>query len=162
MQSAKLCTQLSQEMHLTVTGHSEHCCSIAVLDGHRYLQQETPETLAPKRILYQALMSWKTSPNRTAPSWSVGAISRTFCPTTEWFHLGQWVQAHDTPGVQDVPTRQHFSQAPPRYTEAQLVKTLQEMGIGRPSTYAPIISVLQVLPLWTLVDDVNLQPCLLP
>ena len=67
----------------------------------------------------------------------------------EQLHLGQWVQAQDPLGVRDVPTRQHFSQAPPRYTEAQLVKTLQEMGIGRPSTYAPIISVLQVVCLKT-------------
>ncbi|MCP4715768.1 MAG: type I DNA topoisomerase [Deltaproteobacteria bacterium] len=38
---------------------------------------------------------------------------------------------------------QHFTQPPPRFTEATLVKTLEEYGIGRPSTYASIISVLQ-------------------
>jgi len=37
---------------------------------------------------------------------------------------------------------QHFTQGPPRYTDATIVRTLEENGIGRPSTYAPIISVL--------------------
>jgi DNA topoisomerase-1 len=37
---------------------------------------------------------------------------------------------------------QHFTQPPPRYTEATLVKTLEELGIGRPSTYAPTISTI--------------------
>lgn len=38
---------------------------------------------------------------------------------------------------------QHFTQPPPRYTEATLVRTLEEFGIGRPSTYAPTVSVIQ-------------------
>lgn len=37
---------------------------------------------------------------------------------------------------------QHFTQPPPHYTEASLVKTLEELGIGRPSTYAPIITTI--------------------
>ena len=38
---------------------------------------------------------------------------------------------------------QHFTQPPPRYTEASLVRTLEEYGIGRPSTYAPTVAVIQ-------------------
>ncbi len=39
--------------------------------------------------------------------------------------------------------KQHFTQPPPRYTEARLVKTLEEKGIGRPSTYAPTLDTIQ-------------------
>lgn len=39
--------------------------------------------------------------------------------------------------------RQHFTQPPPRYTDASLVKVLEEKGIGRPSTYAPIVETIQ-------------------
>ncbi len=43
----------------------------------------------------------------------------------------------------DVMPEQHFTQPPPRYTEATLVKRLEELGIGRPSTYASIIGTIQ-------------------
>jgi DNA topoisomerase-1 len=43
----------------------------------------------------------------------------------------------------DVAANQHFTQPPPRYSEASLVKRMEELGIGRPSTYASILSVLQ-------------------
>ena len=42
----------------------------------------------------------------------------------------------------DFETKQHFTQPPAHYTEAALVKTLEELGIGRPSTYAPTISTI--------------------
>jgi hypothetical protein len=44
--------------------------------------------------------------------------------------------------VENFHPEQHFTQGPARYTDASIVRTLEEKGIGRPSTYAPIISVL--------------------
>lgn len=44
--------------------------------------------------------------------------------------------------LKDLESQQHFTQPPPRYTEASLVKALEELGIGRPSTYAPTISTI--------------------
>lgn len=48
----------------------------------------------------------------------------------------------DTLIVKDILPLQHFTQPPARYTEASLVKTLEELGIGRPSTYAPTITTI--------------------
>ncbi|WP_088309957.1 type I DNA topoisomerase [Novosphingobium sp. B 225] len=49
----------------------------------------------------------------------------------------------DTPAKRGVDASQHFTQPPPRYSEATLVKRLEELGIGRPSTYAATIQVLK-------------------
>ena len=43
----------------------------------------------------------------------------------------------------EITPKQHFTQPPPRYSEARLVKTLEELGIGRPSTYAPTLDTIQ-------------------
>jgi len=48
----------------------------------------------------------------------------------------------DSVPIETVTPAQHFTQPPPRYTEASLVKRLEELGIGRPSTYAAILAVL--------------------
>mgnify|MGYP004686558911 FL=1 len=45
-------------------------------------------------------------------------------------------------GLEEVDKKQHFTQPPAHFTEASLVKTLEELGIGRPSTYAPTISTI--------------------
>ncbi|HAE92000.1 type I DNA topoisomerase [Tissierella praeacuta] len=44
--------------------------------------------------------------------------------------------------LNDIIPNQHFTQPPPRYTEASLIKTLEELGIGRPSTFSPTISTI--------------------
>ena len=49
----------------------------------------------------------------------------------------------DSLKLKEILPKQHFTSPPPRYTEASLVKALEEHGIGRPSTYAPIISKIQ-------------------
>ncbi|MHC5546326.1 type I DNA topoisomerase [Bacillus subtilis] len=53
------------------------------------------------------------------------------------------LQEGDTVLSKDIEPEQHFTQPPPRYTEARLVKTLEECGIGRPSTYAPTLDTIQ-------------------
>lgn len=52
---------------------------------------------------------------------------------------------------------QHFTQPPPRYTEATLVKALEEQGIGRPSTYAPTIATLQARS-YVTIEEKKLLP----
>ncbi|WP_395614593.1 type I DNA topoisomerase [Allosphingosinicella sp.] len=49
----------------------------------------------------------------------------------------------DTPAKKDVTAEQHFTQPPPRYSEASLVKRMEELGIGRPSTYAATLQTLK-------------------
>jgi DNA topoisomerase-1 len=53
------------------------------------------------------------------------------------------VNTGDKLTAQEIVAQQKFTQHPPRYTEASLVKKLEELGIGRPSTYAPTISTIQ-------------------
>jgi DNA topoisomerase-1 len=53
------------------------------------------------------------------------------------FNIGDKIE------IKEIATQQHFTEPPPRYSEASLVKALEELGIGRPSTYATIISTLK-------------------
>ncbi len=53
------------------------------------------------------------------------------------------LEEKDDLSLSSITPSQHFTEPPPRYNEASLIKTLEKYGIGRPSTYAPIISVIQ-------------------
>jgi DNA topoisomerase-1 len=53
------------------------------------------------------------------------------------------MRVNETLDLHELKPEQHFTQPPPRYTEASLIKELEEQGIGRPSTYVPIISTIQ-------------------
>ena len=52
------------------------------------------------------------------------------------------VSLHDSLRLEDIVATERFTQRPPRYTEASLVRRLEELGIGRPSTYAPTIQTI--------------------
>ena len=53
------------------------------------------------------------------------------------------ITANDELSKKSVMQEQHFTQPPPRYTEASLVKRMEELGIGRPSTYASVVTTIQ-------------------
>jgi DNA topoisomerase-1 len=59
--------------------------------------------------------------------------------------------------LKQIKANQHFTEPPPRYSEASLIKTLEEYGIGRPSTYASIISTLQTRE-YALLENKRFHP----
>jgi DNA topoisomerase-1 len=65
--------------------------------------------------------------------------------TTDDVLLGEpfGVKKGESLSLKDIDLKQHFTESPPRFTEASLVKTMESYGIGRPSTYASIISTLK-------------------
>ncbi|MFC9707966.1 type I DNA topoisomerase [Paenibacillus sp. JNUCC31] len=63
--------------------------------------------------------------------------------TTEEDRLLPPLKSGDVLENREIEPKQHFTQPPPRYTEARLVRTLEELGIGRPSTYAPTLETIQ-------------------
>ncbi|MFC4598929.1 type I DNA topoisomerase [Cohnella hongkongensis] len=63
--------------------------------------------------------------------------------TTDEDRLLPPLAAGDQAEAKDIEPKQHFTQPPPRFTEARLVRALEELGIGRPSTYAPTLETIQ-------------------
>ncbi len=67
---------------------------------------------------------------------------RVYSYTTVSENLLPHIEKEDPMNVKSIKPEQHFTQPPARYTEASLVKEMEERGIGRPSTYAPTISTI--------------------
>ena len=64
----------------------------------------------------------------------------------------------ETLNLQELKPEQHFTQPPPRYTEATLIKELEQRGIGRPSTYAPIVQTITKAHGYVEIKDRRLYP----
>jgi DNA topoisomerase-1 len=63
----------------------------------------------------------------------------------------------ETVSLEELASEQHFTQPPPRYTEATLIKALEEHGIGRPSTYAPTMETIRQRG-YVTIEDRRLRP----
>lgn len=72
-------------------------------------------------------------------------------------HLLPQLKEGDVVKLMDIACHQHFTEPPPRYSEATLIKTLEEHGIGRPSTYAAIVSTLQTRE-YVLLENKRFRP----
>jgi len=72
-------------------------------------------------------------------------------------HLLPHLEEGDSVTLHDIVCHQHFTEPPPRYSEATLIKVLEEHGIGRPSTYAAIVSTLQTRD-YVILDNKRFRP----
>ena len=72
-------------------------------------------------------------------------------------HLLPHLAEGDTAKLQEIHCNQHFTEPPPRYSEATLIKALEDHGIGRPSTYAAIVSTLQTRE-YVVLDNKRFKP----
>lgn len=81
-----------------------------------------------------------------------GFLKVTPLPTKDKIDIPSDIEKGEELKAKEFMPQQHFTKPPPRYTEASLVKEMEKLGIGRPSTYAPIISVIQERGYVSLVD----------
>lgn len=72
-------------------------------------------------------------------------------------HLLPQLKEGDEVALNEIICNQHFTEPPPRYSEATLIKALEEYGIGRPSTYAAIVSTLQTRE-YVILDNKRFRP----
>jgi DNA topoisomerase-1 len=91
-----------------------------IMAGDRFLLRSNGRTLVKPGFL-AIMQDQKTEQDETLPALAVG----------------------DSVAIRSIDASQHFTEPPPRYTEASLIKELEDKGIGRPSTYASILGVIQ-------------------
>ena len=128
--------------------------------------QKTPDSLGltgPKLKLYELiwqrfLASQMASAEVSATSIDISAANYIFRATGQMLKFDGFLKVYpvkfeetelpllkegEVLSLKELLSLQHFTQPPARYTEATLIKTLEENGIGRPSTYAPTLSTVQ-------------------
>jgi DNA topoisomerase I len=99
---------------------------------HRYLFR-----LAASQLRFSGFLEvYEDTPSENGEGDGEGAVEEKLAQLPD-------VAEGDELNLLDVFPEQHFTQPPPRYSEASLVRALEENGIGRPSTYAPILGTLQ-------------------
>ena len=107
---------------------------------HATLNTVAIELKCGENNIFRALGSSVKTPGFMAV-YLEGADEKTADPTEE--KLLPDMEVGDKINLEEIRCEQHFTEPPPRFTEASLVKALEEYGIGRPSTYASIISTIQ-------------------
>lgn len=126
--------------------------SLYKLIWNRFISsQMTPAELEQTTFIIEAEVSHHSSPAELRASGSVVRFKGFMILYTEGTDelmdengsLLPILKEDEALKLLDLQPKQHFTQPPPRYTEATLVKILEEKGIGRPSTYAAILSTIQ-------------------
>ncbi len=107
---------------------------------HATLNTVAVELKCGEKNIFRALGSSVKTPGFMAV-YQEGADDKT--PDTSEEKLLPNMEVGDEIDLKEIRCEQHFTEPPPRFTEASLVKALEEFGIGRPSTYASIISTIQ-------------------
>src|SRR5205085_551838 len=122
----------------------------------------TPDLLRLYRLIWQRFTASQMTPARFAQTRvDIGAADYVFRANGSvlvfdgfyrvWERDSDNDEEKELPGLsveeplnlQELKPEQHFTQPPPRYSEATLIKALEELGVGRPSTFAPTVEVIQ-------------------
>ncbi len=106
--------------------------------------QMTPALISQRTVLIDGINNGKTF------TFPITVSKYIFDGFTKVYNFGSMEKANipvlhkgDKIQLLDIKTEQHFTQPPPRFTDASLIKVLEESGIGRPATYAPTIATLE-------------------